>query len=178
MREESLEDADIPKPEEEEIILPEAVEDAPKVAGGKIVFWGMIVLLTVAAFFGLWYFNREQVWVTRGLRSVIQIYEKNNLPIPSWLLRWARWSEINPVARAFYGVNTSLRLLGEKTPPHFTPQERAAVLIKVMPENEGEIRALLAEHQKALYTPNDGDLKIAQHASRVIRWQAIRRKLS
>ena len=85
-------------------------------------------------------------------------------------MRWSRWIETNPIERAFYGVNISLRLLDEEVPPHFTPQERVAVLIRWMLENEEEIKALLAEHQKALFPPEDGVLKIAQHASRVIRW--------
>ena len=32
---------------------------------------------------------------------------------------------------------------------------------------------LLGEHQKAFYTPSAGDLKVAQHASHLIRWQTF-----
>jgi len=178
LREDNIDGEGLSLQEEEEVILPEKVDDTSKIDYRVSYFWGMIVLLTGVVLFALWYFNRKQADVTRGVRFLIQIYEKNNWKIPKWLMRLSRWSETNPIARAFYGVNTSLRLLGEEVPAHFTPQERVAVLIRWMPENEDEIMALLAEHQKALFTPEEGDLKIAQHASRVIRWQAFRRKLS
>ena len=161
---------------EDETPLLENAEDEAKAEGQSLLFWGMIILLTVAALFALWHFNREQVSVTRGLRSVIQIYEKNNLIVPLWLTRWMRWTETNPIERAFYGVNRSLRWLGEETPAHFTPQERAALLIEFLPDKEEQILALLAEHQKALFTPEDGDLKIAQNASFDIRWRVLKRK--
>jgi len=170
------EEENIPIPEEEEFLLPEVVEDNSKVNVEKLLFWSMTLLLTVGIFFGLWYFNREQVHITRGLRFVILFYEKNDLTIPAWLLRWMRWSETNPIARAFYSINTNLRLLEEEVPPHFTPQERATALISLLPEREEDINILLAEHQKALFSPNDGDLKIAQRASNIIRWYAIKEK--
>jgi hypothetical protein len=46
----------------------------------------------------------------------------------------------------------------------------------VLPEKEDEIITLLAEHQKALFTPDKGDLKIARDASFEIRWYIIKRK--
>ena len=164
-------------PEEEDLLLPEVVENNPKVDIEKRLFWSMTLLLTVGISFGLWYFNREQVYVTRALRFVIRFYEKNNLTVPTWFLRWMRWRETNPIARAFYSINTNLRLLEEEVPPHFTPQERASALINLLPQCEKEINILLAEHQKALFSPNDGDLKIAQHASRIIRRHVIKEKI-
>ncbi len=177
LRDDFLEDVNTPLPEEnEDVQIQENIGEALKIEGRKLLFWGMIVILTVAIFFALWYFNREQVWVTRALRSVIQIYEKNNHEVPLWLMRWVRWRETNPVVRAFYSVNTGLRLLKEEIPPHFTPQERVTLLVELMPEHEEKIKALLEEHQKAIYTPDEGDLKIARHVSRVILWQAIRKR--
>ena len=170
------EEESIPTPEEKELLLPDVVEDRSKIATEKFLFWSMIALLTVGVFSGLWYFNRDQVYVTRALRLVIRFYEKNNLTVPIWLLRWLRRSEINPIARAFYSINTNLRLLEEEAPPHFTPQERATALINLLPEREKEINILLAEHQKAFFSPKDGDLKIAQHASKIIRWHVIKKK--
>ena len=160
----------------EDVAVPEFIVDDPKANRRVIAFWGMIVLLTGAAFLGIWYLNRKQVLVTRGTRLFIRLYERNDLAPPRWLLRLKQWSETNPIERAFYGVNTSLRWLGEEIPTHFTPQERAKALMDVLPEKEDEIITLLAEHQKALFTPDKGDLKIARDASFEIRWYIIKRK--
>ncbi|MCP4141442.1 MAG: hypothetical protein GY755_14355, partial [Chloroflexi bacterium] len=78
---------------------------------------------------------------------------------------------------AFYGINRSLRWLGEEIPTHYTPQERAKALMDILPEKEEEIAVLLAEHQKALYTPDDGNLDVAKNASFAIRWFIIKRKI-
>ncbi len=112
------------------------------------------------------------------MRSVIRIYEKNNRIAPIILLRWLSRQETNPIARVFYEINKSLAFLGEKIPIDFTPKERALILVKLLPESETEIMGLLAEHEKAIYSSEDGDLKIALHAKRAIRWQTIKRKLS
>ena len=49
-------------------------------------------------------------------------------------------------------------------------QERIVFLI------EKEVLAFLAEHQKVLFTPEDGGLKIAQNASFDIRWRILKRR--
>jgi len=163
--------------EEEDIIIPEFIIGETKADRRILTFWGMIILLTVAALFGIWYFNREQVLVTRGVRLFVQFYERNNLTIPKWLMRLMCWSEANPIERAFYGINTSLRLLGEEIPTHFTPQERATALAKLLPEKKEDINALLVEHEKTLFTPDEGDLKTAQNASLAIRWHTLKRRI-
>ena len=83
-----------------------------------------------------------------------------------------------PITRAFHGINISLGLLGEKIPLHFTPQERANALAKLIPTKENEINALLTEHQKSLFTPDEGNLKIARRTSLAIRWHALKTRLN
>lgn len=166
-----------PYPNVEDIIIPEVVETAPKTDCHAPSFWGMIIVLTVVVFFGLGYLNRKQLFLTRGLRFFIQIYERNNISVPALLMRWMRWSEANPIARAFHGVNISLRLLGEKIPLHFTPRERAAALKKLLPEEEDSIQVLLDEHERRLFTPNEGGISTAQRASFAIRWSALKHRI-
>jgi len=163
-------------PNFEEVIIFETVQDESKINSRRLFFWGMIILLTVSVFYGIWYLSRKQVLVTRGVRFFVQLYERNNLAIPKWLMRLVRWSETTPIARAFYGINTSLRLLGAEIPPHLTPQERSAVLVKLIPEKKEEITLLLAEHEKTLFTPNEGDINIAQNASLAICWHTLKRR--
>ncbi|MCP4143328.1 MAG: transglutaminase domain-containing protein, partial [Chloroflexi bacterium] len=98
---------------EEDISIPDFIVDDPEADRRQLAFWGMIVLLTGAGIFGIWYFSRKQVLVTRGVRLFIRFYEKNNLRPPKWLTRLRLWSEASPISRAFYGINTSLRWLGE-----------------------------------------------------------------
>jgi len=177
LREDFQEEANIPLPEEDAgIEALDSFEGRVKIEARKFLFWGMIIVLTVALFFTLWYFNREQVWVTRALRSVIQVYEKNNREVPIWIIRWLAWRETNPIARAFYSVNASLRSLKAEVPAHFTPEERVNLLLNLMPDMKEEIAALLFEHQKEFYTPNEGNLEIALKASRAIHWQTLKRK--
>ena len=167
----------IPAPAEEiEVELPEEVEIETQESPRKIAFWGMIIAITVIALVGIWYLNREQVFVARGLRFVVRFYERNQITVPAWLRQLLTWSEASQMERAFQSVNFALKMLGEEVPSHWTPQERADSLMHLMPEQEEEISTLLFEHQQALFTPHEGDLKNAQRASKIIRWNAFKRK--
>jgi hypothetical protein len=104
--------------------------------------------------------------------------DRKHLPVPSFLLNWARWSELTPIARAFTAVNQSLRWLGKAQPPAATPAERAEKLRELMPEAGKEIDILATEHQTALYSPRDGNLPVARQASQIIRYKTIKRLIN
>jgi len=169
---------DVPLSDLEHIFVPESVDPTQQTDGRISSLWGMIVLMLVVVLFGIWYFDRKQILLTFGLQLIAQVYKRTNISVPALLIRWMRWSEAMPITRAFHGVNVSLGLLGEKIPLHFTPQERASALAKLIPTKEDEINALLAEHQKSLFTPEEGDLKIARRTSLAIRWHSLKTRIS
>ena len=167
----------LPLEEPEIVDLPENLEPTSKKSLQLSPFWGMIILITVAAFFGIWQLNRKQLLLTRGLRLVVQLYERRKRSAPDWLTRWLAWNEASPIERAFHGINRNLRWLGADIPTHFTPRERASALKELLPEQTESIQVLLEEHERKMFTPTDeGDLKSAQKASYAIFWATVKVK--
>lgn len=140
----------------------------------RIITWVIIVGLVVTAGIFYWRFEFGQT-PYRAPAAVMAFLERRHLPVPTFLLNWARWSELTPIARAFTVVNQSLRWLGKPQPLAATPAERAEKLRELMPEAGEEIDNLTTEHQIALYSPRDGNLPIARQASQIIRYKTIKR---
>ncbi len=92
-------------------------------------------------------------------------YEKNGGQAPTWIARWAGWTLLTPIQRAFETVNQSLGLLGETPSPYHTPAERARALEQRLPQAASAIRGLATQHQAALFTPQAGHTSKARRAS-------------
>ncbi len=176
--EELLIEEPVPTPEPEDIQIPEPIEEETgKSSRSHALFWGMIVLLAVAAFFGIWQLNRKQVLLTSGVRQVIRFYERRDASAPAWLVSWLAWLEANPIERAFQTINRSLHWLDAGAPLHLTPRERAEMLIEILPEETEVITQLLNEHEKNLFSPAEGDIETARRASSQIFWTVLKRKM-
>ncbi len=167
----------LPIEEPEEVETPENLEEASSQTLHLSPFWGMIILLTVAAFFGIWQLNRKQLLLTRGLRFAVQFYVHRDTSAPKWLMLSLAWNEDEPIEPAFHEINRSIRWLDADIPAHYTPRERATALEALLPEEEEAIQGLLIEHEKNLFTPAGGDVKTAQRASSMIFWSTIKRKI-
>lgn len=176
--EELLNEELVPTPEPEDIEIPEDVNEIESAEKDRsaILFWGMIILLTVVAFFGIWQLNRKQVFLTRGLRQVVHLYERRGISAPACLIRWLDWAEASSIVRAFHAINRSLRWLGADVPVHLTPHERAEMLAALLPEENETIMQLEDEHEKTLFSPDDGDVEAAKRAGAKIMWTALKRK--
>ncbi len=175
--EEEIIDPPLPEETPEALETPENLEESSRKTLHLSPFWGMIILLTVAALFGIWQLNRKQLLLTRGLRLAIQFYDARDASAPKWLIRWLAWQEASPIERAFHSINRGLRWLGEDIPAHFTPRERAFALKELMPEQEEAIGILLKEHEESLFTPDGGDVEIAQRASSGIYWHILKQRI-
>jgi hypothetical protein len=103
-------------------------------------------------------------------------YERRGNTSPLWLNRWVRWTTLSPIERAFQSINLSLFWLGQPQANHVTSQERAVVLIKRMPEAEGQTLSLLKEYHNTIYTPHSGNPATARNAAVKIllkTWQTL-----
>jgi hypothetical protein len=96
-----------------------------------------------------------------------QYERRGNIP-PLWLRRWARWTTLSQIERAFQSVNLSLHWLGKPQAAHVTSQERAHALIQIMPEAREQTLALLEEYHKTMYTPHAGDAGRARKSALAI----------
>ncbi len=175
--EEEIVDPLLPEEEPEPTPTPENLEETSRKTSQLLPFWGMIVLLSVAILFGIWQLNRKQLLLKRGLQLAVHFYERRDASVPKWLVRWLAWHEASPIERAFHSINRSLDWLGVDTPAHLTPRERASALEELLPEQEEAIAALLKEHEESLFTPNGGDVEIAQRASSAIYWNTLKHKI-
>jgi len=87
---------------------------------------------------------------------------------------WRRWIQLMPVERSFAIINLSLSWLGKPQAMDVTPNERAAMLSKLLPSAETHIEALKLEHESALFTPRPADLSRARRASFFILLHTVR----
>lgn len=143
----------------------------------RIIPWVIIILLAATAGIFYWFkFGRTPAH--QAPVAILAFFERRHLPVPPFLLNWARWAEQTPITRAFASINRSLRWLGNPQPAATTPAERAEKLRELMPEAGEEIDTLVAEHQTALYSPRDGNLPAAQQASRQIFHKTIKRLIN
>jgi transglutaminase-like putative cysteine protease len=103
-------------------------------------------------------------------------YERRGSIPPRWIKRWARWTGLSQLERAFQSINLGLYWLGRPQAAHITPQKRAEELVKCLPDAQGEILSLLQEYQNTLFTPHAGDLAAARKAAAKIflkTWRSL-----
>ncbi|MBN1956298.1 MAG: transglutaminase domain-containing protein [Anaerolineae bacterium] len=141
---------------------------APPPLRRRFPFGPLLLGLGALAVLLLWRVRQRQLLppvsllLERGMRRL-------GLGPPPALRRWARRSTLPLLERAYGEINRALSLLGGAPAPHYTPAERAAALIQLLPESAVYVRGLLAEYQATAYGPTPGDPYAAKRAGRIIR---------
>jgi hypothetical protein len=105
---------------------------------------------------------------------MLDAYSSLAIAPPGWLRRWAYYSGLKPIERAFSAVFQGLHWLGAGVTPTQTPAEAVAVLIENLPQVKEQAGSLLREYQYALYSQKKNDLHTARQAAELIRRQALR----
>ncbi len=179
-------DTDLPETDLADIDKPAKFEQDPAAAAAaRAQAWrqgitlGLFALAAGAAVgFYLLQLSRRQPLLVRIPLAIRSVCERNNITPPGWVNTWLNWTAMTPIERAFQSINRALRWLGNPPPPAATPAERAAALLNLLPEAAPEIRALAAEHETSLFTPNPGNPKRAWHLQWRIYWLALMRKIN
>ena len=147
-----------------------------------------IVAGVIAYIFGL--FDKLIAFARRTFQRPLPLVLKNSLENlaltpPDWLNHWAYLAELTPTERSFAVVYRSLRWLGVRTSAAQTPAEAAAVLTGYIPEASRQIRTLLEQCERSLYSQAPADLAVARRAADSLwqialraaiqaRWRALR----
>jgi len=134
-----------------------------------------LAALIVAAFL----FLERRYALTHRLPLYLQSrYIQNGRTPPRWLMRWAGWSALMPIERAFHTVDLSLRWLNARQGAHVPPSERAALLTRLLPAASESILTLQQEHEAALFAQSGAvDLRRARRAGWAILRAAWRERL-
>jgi transglutaminase-like putative cysteine protease len=151
--------------------------DGPLQQSGP-VFRPIYLIPLMAMFVGLLLFLAHRF----GLHLQVPILlragiERTGMEVPVWLLRWEQWVKLSPIEKSFESVNFALRHLGQPVPVHATPAERAATLVRILPDTADEVKILLDEHQTSLYTFRSADVDQARNAATNIRKQTILKRI-
>ncbi|HZW03432.1 MAG TPA: transglutaminase domain-containing protein [Anaerolineaceae bacterium] len=85
---------------------------------------------------------------------------------PSWVKRWSRLSQLNPIERAFLAVDGAMTLIRKPLDPSATPTEAVEALERALPEAAPHARELLNEYERAAYSQHPADIDRARLASR------------
>ncbi|MEZ0395338.1 MAG: transglutaminase domain-containing protein [Anaerolineales bacterium] len=139
----------------------------------------LLIIVGLAAAYALGAFDRlrrgGQALFRRPLPvSLSEWLARRDLPIPSWLERWARLASLGPSERLFQVVYRGLRRLGVEPAPARTPAEAAALLEERLPQAAPAIRGLLHQYQVSAYDRRPAALDLARQDEARIR-QAVRR---
>lgn len=145
-----------------------------------MLFFGLVVIIIVGGVAAYTTGFLEKIYrrtlpVTRKPIPILLLdaYASLSLPPPGWLKHWAYVAGLKPIERSFGVVFQSLRWLGAKPSPARTPSEAAAVLIEDLPVVAEEIRSLLREYERAMFSLRHTDLMTARRAGQLIRRQAL-----
>jgi transglutaminase-like putative cysteine protease len=130
--------------------------------------------LIISAGLFAWRLEQRKPFVQKIPQTVKAVYRHYNLKTPTWLERWARWSEVTTVERAFHAINQSLGWLHHPQPAYTTPAERAALLKTLLPNLSNEIDTLTTALEETLYGPQPPETTEAVHASWKIRTATLR----
>ena len=97
----------------------------------------------------------EQIGRSFGLigKRLAEAFANLGFHPPAGLLNWSNFALLPIIAQAYQQVNLTLQRLGERPAASATPAERAAQVTKLLPESEQPVANLLAEYQKAAYSP-------------------------
>jgi transglutaminase-like putative cysteine protease len=136
-----------------------------------IILWTTAALLLLM---GLIFLNIRIPLATRAANYFISVTERRGMQMPQWMHRTALYILLSPIERAYHGINVCLRWLGKTPALHYTPADRAAVLIELVPEAADEIAALQKEYQAYLYSSRAGSRNTARRASRIIIIKTLR----
>jgi len=148
-------------------------------SGTTVAFWVSCLALSLILTTLVWRRRRQ-----RGQPSLPVLLEAGlsrfDLRPPAFLHRWALYTVLLPVERAYLELSQALARLGAPPRSADTPAERAATLMRLLPSAAGPAQSLLAEYHTTIYSPHLGNLRIAQQAARAIRnlsWRARIRRL-
>lgn len=155
----------IPQADRPEKLLEEGA-DAELAAGRSVWYRGLLIPVLSLLVFGLSIFLIRHYSLNERLPVYLayQYERRGNVP-PRWLKRWARWTSLSHIERAFQSINLSLYWLGKPQAAYVTSQERAEALLKCLPEAHEETLSLLQEYHNALYSPRAGNLVTARKAA-------------
>ena len=147
--------------------------------GAATPLWGVLIALVLILISRFWQARRRggllplPVLLEAGIRRL-------GMQPPAVLRRRSRLAVMPPLARAYQEFNSALARLGAYPESADTPAERAAALIRLLPDAEEPAGRLLAEYHVSAYSPRPGNLHDAQRASRSIRllsWRSVLRRL-
>ncbi len=149
--------------------LPEEEEAAPARERNDRLAWS-IFYIALAGFLTL------LIWLLRHRRDLPPLpvllesgVRHLGLEPPKVLARRAHFARLSPMAQAYAEIDRALRRLGEPPGVAATPYERAAALVRLLPESAAPARSLLVEYEATVYSPRSGNTWAAQQAGKAIR---------
>lgn len=112
--------------------------------------FGMLVLFAIGAALLL---NWKRIQEGLGIPELVtKGFARLDIAVPDPIARWARYSALSPVERAFLQINQALRWLGAAPKSGDTPEQRSQALAKLIPDLSNEIQTLSQDYQFRTYS--------------------------
>lgn len=154
--------------EEGDVAVPDQVEVTQPVNPSLYLFPILIIFATLAIYLG-----RRYSVPTRLPGILRTTYERTGIQTPNWVVNWEQWVNTSRIQRSFESINFALGILKHPVNVDATPNERAKVLMEILPKASIHTQNLLDEHQTSLYTSRQADVQRARLAAFNIRKFAL-----
>jgi hypothetical protein len=160
-----------PMPVQTETAVTEPQQD--QVPGTFYFFFGLLIVGLSGIL--IWNNRKRRKSIPTPLPTrITRVLERNSIHVPDWLMRWSERVSRPPIQRYFRVIPGSLRWLGLPSNPADTPAVLCDRLSQNLPVVAEEITQLCGEYQKFLFSQEYIDERLAQHASRSIRKEALK----
>ena len=173
-------------PNEIESELDNAVEleddfiDVSKRFEGISVIWVMLIIFLFLLIGGIIILQHPE-WLkidVEPLPVMIETWlEKHSLPAPRWLKRWVYFVSLSAAEKAYRNLGWSIKIMGQPLNLAQTPNERAQILIKLIPQAYQPALEVVSEYNLDKFSAQDVDIGYAKKAGRKILGLALRARL-
>jgi transglutaminase-like putative cysteine protease len=140
-------------------------------------FWiyGIYFAIFAAAAAIIWGFKKaSQHWHFDPLPVIsANFLRQRGIAVPAWIDHWAWYTQLTSIEWEYVQMGWMLRLMGKSPLPGQTPSERAALLVRTLPDLRTPVEYFLEEYHLAEYSHHPVNLSKARQAFLLIWKQVI-----
>jgi transglutaminase-like putative cysteine protease len=148
----------------------EEAEEGAETKQSWIIAW-LWIIIPAFLFVGIWLINRLILLPRRKSIPGVLKYgaEKIGLEVPAWLSTWAAYAALAPIQKVEAQFSALSILIGEKSTPDETVNEKYAPIMKLIPSLSNAMSQFMVLFNESQYREVDVEGKQLDHLAAIIR---------
>jgi transglutaminase-like putative cysteine protease len=136
----------------------------PKTLSNNYLYYYLLLIPLLLLI--VWFFIRKNPRFRNMQLPILleSLFRKRGRRTPKWIQFFAQRARMSPIEKYFSEISWMLRLLGKRVTQNQTPSERVSLVVSLLPEIKDPANRLLNEYQRSIYSPYQGDVKLARKA--------------